>query len=94
LNRSNGEGFTWKINLPVLESKIDVISDGIDESSPCEVPALFIRGEKSDYITDQDIDIIRELFPNYTLVSIDAGHWIQAEKPQEFVNAVKTFLNS
>lgn len=92
LQRSD-TGFVWKINLRALEKQIDVISNGIDESKACNVPTLFIRGAKSDYITDQDIPILKKLFPNHSLITIDSGHWIQAEKPQEFVNAVQTFLN-
>lgn len=87
------DGFVWKINLPVLEHQIEVISNGIGESKACNIPTLFIRGAKSDYITDKDIPTLKQLFPNHTVITIDSGHWIQAEKPQEFVAAVQTFLN-
>jgi pimeloyl-ACP methyl ester carboxylesterase len=59
-----------------------------------EKPTLFIRGSRSHYIKDEDRTEIKRLFPNSTLVTMNTGHWVQAEKPQEFVEVVKNFLTS
>ena len=59
----------------------------------CDVPSLFIRGENSNYILDDDINLIQEIFPNSILETIDgAGHWLHAEKPQLFLQLVRAFL--
>jgi len=56
---------------------------------------LFIRGEKSNYIKDSDLDEIYEYFPNADLVTIpNAGHWVHAENPTQFVDALEDFLNA
>lgn len=33
------------------------------------------------------------MFPNSELLYIDAGHWVHAEKPEEFMNLVLKFVN-
>ncbi len=92
LDRSDQGGFDWKINLSVLDDNINIISEGINESKTCNLPALFINGAKSDYITEKDSPLIKKMFPNHTLVTIDSGHWIHAEKPQEFLKVIQNFI--
>ena len=59
----------------------------------CDVPSLFIRGENSNYILDDDINLIQEIFSNSILETIDgAGHWLHAEKPKEFFESVMKFV--
>lgn len=92
LQRKEGGGFQWKINLPVLEQKIDTIAGTILSNNIFRKPALFIRGSKSDYILEGDLEGIRRSFPTCELVTLQAGHWVQAEVPEEFVSTVKSFL--
>jgi pimeloyl-ACP methyl ester carboxylesterase len=82
----------WRFNLPVITRKYNEILAAVpDKSSP--VKALFIRGEKSEYITERDIPEIEKRFPNYQLETIaGAGHWVHAEKPNEFFECVMNFL--
>jgi pimeloyl-ACP methyl ester carboxylesterase len=55
-------------------------------------PTLFIRGALSNYILDEDWNAIEELFPDSDLITIhDAGHWVHAEAPEEFIDAVLSF---
>ncbi|KFY39404.1 hypothetical protein V494_04006 [Pseudogymnoascus sp. VKM F-4513 (FW-928)] len=57
-----------------------------------EKPALFVRGTQSPYIPDEAIPTIGRFFPRFRLVDIDAGHWVIAEKPELFRQAVVEFL--
>ncbi|KAI2779454.1 mitochondrial hydrolase [Daldinia loculata] len=57
-----------------------------------EKPALFVRGSRSTYVPDEVIPLIGQFFPRFTLVDIDAGHWVISEKPEEFLRAVIEFL--
>jgi len=60
-----------------------------------DTPTLFIRGEKSNYILDEDLKMIHDLFPNSHLETIaDAPHWVHAEKPKEFFECVIGFIKS
>jgi pimeloyl-ACP methyl ester carboxylesterase len=54
---------------------------------------LFLKGEKSDYILPSDEENIFTLFPNAKIVSIkDAGHWVHAENPVDFISETSIFL--
>ena len=45
----------WRLNLSDINQNIDYIFDGISSNTQYNGPALFIKGEKSDYILDSDI---------------------------------------
>jgi esterase len=94
LMRKADGGFTWKINLPVISDKLSNIGLDLQFSGKFEKPTLFIRGSRSKYIADADWSRIKEIFPNAELKSMDTGHWVQAEKPQEFANEVIQWLKS
>jgi pimeloyl-ACP methyl ester carboxylesterase len=46
--------------------------------------ALFIRGTRSHYVSDETLPIIGRFFPRFELVDIDAGHWVISENPEAF----------
>ncbi len=85
-------GFSWKINLPVIDKNLEQISADIQFPGTYQGQTLFVRGVHSHYVKDGDRQRIKNLFPNSTLVTMDTGHWVQAEKPQEFVEVVRNFL--
>lgn len=84
--------FEWKFNLPVIAKNIHEV--GAETTGGSTAPTLFIRGEKSDYINQSDEAEIKKLYPNSDIVSINSGHWVHAEKPEEFYNAVIKFLTN
>ena len=92
LQRKSEGGFTWKINLPVITNKLTNIGVDLQFPGSFNKPTLFIRGSKSNYIRDSDWDRITEVFPAAELKSMDTGHWVQAEKPQEFADLVMQWL--
>lgn len=63
-------------------------------NSPIDIPTLFIKGERSDYIVQQYQTAITTLFPQVSVkVIAEAGHWLHAEKPLPFTSLVKRFLS-
>jgi esterase len=86
-------GFSWKINLPVIDKNLELISADIQFPGTYQGQTLFVRGRRSHYVKDEDRERIKNLFPNSTLITMDTGHWVQAEKPQEFVEVVLKFLS-
>ena len=94
LYRNESGGFAWRMNLNDLVFQIENI--GTENSGiPFTKPTLFIKGENSNYIREEDRTNINRLFPNSKLQTINgAGHWVQVEKPKEFVETVIGFLNS
>ncbi len=87
--------FKWRVNAPVLYDHLDEIVSGVnrnwlDERIPImSYPVIFIRGMKSKYILPEDEILIREVYPDSRIIDIpDAGHWLHAEQPQLFMDAV------
>ena len=92
LQRNPEGGFNWKINLKVLDKNIDKMGAGLQYPGHFDKPALFIRGERSNYIMEEDYDRIHEIFRASSIVTLDTSHWVQAEQPQEFVDTVVAFI--
>ena len=54
---------------------------------------MFLRGDRSEYIAISDEDIIKRHFPKAKIVTIkNAGHWLHAENPKDFFDAVMQFI--
>ncbi|HLP14592.1 MAG TPA: alpha/beta fold hydrolase [Flavobacteriales bacterium] len=86
------EQLAWRMNLQVLYRDIENILAAIP-AKKVNVPTLFLRGGKSNYVLDEDWGEITEHFPNATIQTIDkAGHWVHAEAPKEFYETVKNFI--
>ncbi len=93
LTRDSDGNFKWKLNIKVIEEKVSQIIEGLSDENIFEGPTLFIRGENSDYVLDEDRDMIKKHFPESNIVTIkDAGHWVHAEKPEELLTTVNHFL--
>lgn len=94
LQRKPEGGFSWKINLPLISAQLSNIGVDLQVQGTFEKPTLFIRGVRSKYVPDSDWPKITSIFPNARLETMETGHWVQAEKPQEFVNVVTQWLNA
>ncbi|MBC8154506.1 MAG: alpha/beta fold hydrolase [Bacteroidetes bacterium] len=93
LFRNEQNQFDWRLNLPVIEQELEGIGSELLSEQPVAEPTLFIRGARSNYIRETDYPRIQQLFPDVTIQTIaDAGHWVQAEKPAEFVAVLMKFL--
>lgn len=56
---------------------------------------MFLSGAQSDYVTREMRDAIRALFPRARFAKIaGAGHWLHAEKPDEFAATLRAFLTA
>ena len=92
-NPEKNNEFDWKINLPVITKNIDIVGFELSNEKVVQNPVLFIKGSESHYIQPEDERKIWELFPNYELGTIQgAGHWVQADKPKEFLEVVQRFI--
>jgi pimeloyl-ACP methyl ester carboxylesterase len=95
LQRDGNKGYSWKINLQVLDESIEEISQSRINPISKEKPVLFLGGENSNYIQAQDDSLIKQFFPGAQIEMIaDAGHWIHAEQPEAFLDQVQKFLQA
>ena len=83
---------TWRINLPALRTNYPNLIQAVCENAHYEKTCLFIRGEQSDYVLDQDIAQIKNHFTQAEFADLPTGHWIHAEQPQAFIATVEKFL--
>jgi esterase len=93
LQRKPEGGFSWKINLPAIDRNLSNIGLDLQFEGTFEKPTLFIRGGNSKYVRDKDMARILEVFPMAIMETLDTGHWVQAEKPKEFVDVVSRWLS-
>jgi pimeloyl-ACP methyl ester carboxylesterase len=84
----------FRFNLDAIESNIELIGAAIEDQI-FRGQTLFIRGEKSDYVQEEDWSDIELMFPAARLETIkDAGHWLHADQPEQFNKSVIDFLLS
>lgn len=91
--------FDCRINVDVLYDYLDEVISGVnyrwfDDRIPIlNYPVLFVKGEKSNYISEEDVKKIGEIYLEYKLERIpNAGHWLHAEQPQLFMEALERFI--
>ncbi|WP_374646673.1 alpha/beta fold hydrolase [Tabrizicola sp.] len=85
----------WKLNLEVLASEMPHVIGWPGPEGRFEGPALFLTGAESHYVRAEHRDTIRALFPKARFARIPgAGHWLHAEKPREFEETVRVFLEA
>ena len=88
--KTKGE-LAWRMNVTILEKKMGEILSAIPKQVVLTT-TIFIRGELSNYILDEDIPDIENVFPDSEFETIlGAGHWVHAEAQEEFINAVLGF---
>mgnify|MGYP000848503791 CR=1 FL=1 len=92
------EGYKWRLNLKTLQSSLINIVSGFDSKNlePATLfPVLILKGSNSGFVTFEGEDAIRRYFPLAKIVTIEgAGHWLHAEKPDDFFEAVNAFLKN
>jgi pimeloyl-ACP methyl ester carboxylesterase len=87
-------GFSWQPNLRLLRDELEAITGFPDVSGlGFDGPVLWIRGERSGYVSDADAPAMRELFPRTVRMTVrGAGHWVHSERPDEVIAALRSFL--
>lgn len=92
LARNDKQQFEWRINIPVLEKSIEAMGAAITSNGGFTGPTLFVIGSKSNYFESGDEATVKKYFPSAKIEKLETGHWVQAEKPKEFMKTVFTFL--
>ena len=82
-----------RINIDVLKEEVAEVGEPLPSYAAFEGDTLFLRGDRSEYIGVDDEPIIKRHFPKAKLMTIsDAGHWLHAENPKDFFDAVMQFV--
>ncbi|WP_159021852.1 alpha/beta fold hydrolase [Formosa sp. L2A11] len=83
-----------RINLKSLTENVAEVGEALPVHAEFDGDTLFLRGDKSEYISMQDEGVIKRHFPTAKIVTIkDAGHWLHAENPEDFYSEVMLFIS-
>ncbi len=84
----------FRFNLSILSHKMEEIGENISSTSFYKGPTLFLKGDKSEYVSENDLSDIKRHFPLAQLDAIEnTGHWLHAENPSKFFEKSMFFLN-
>lgn len=89
----SASGFQWRMQLEHVYCNYPNLLKSVLPTSPVPHAGTFIKGENSDYLTDEDWQQISPLFPAMQLEIIhNAGHWVHADQADQFLETVKKSL--
>jgi len=95
IQRLESNTFSWKFNVASVSENLEKIADGIETETIFNKPTLFIGGEKSDYITGENIYQVFQIFPEAQIdVISNAGHWLHVDAPEELLDIVMDFIRN
>jgi len=87
--------YQWELGLEHLRAAVSLITGFERPQAKFEEDAVFIPGSESHYVTEQNWPIIQQHFPRASRCVVEgAGHWVYADKPQEFMRCLHQFLQS
>jgi len=91
--REGDGGMVWRLNLEAIAGSFSALSAWNEDGRVFPGPALFLRGEKSGYVCDDDMPGARKFFPAAEFVTVpEAGHWVHADNPDFVVRAMEEFF--
>lgn len=90
LNSDENGVWKWTVNREALTQSLQSILDfDITDSETFNGPTRFIRGGKSNYISDADFILIKKHFPLADVITLsESGHNPHFDARAEFVDAV------
>ncbi len=94
IKRDKNGKMSWKINIKAIADNLTTVLNEFDaDLSKITCDTLFIKGEKSDYLTEKDFFSIKKRIKNVDFKIIkDTTHWLHGEKPEEFLEIIKNFI--
>ncbi len=91
--RKTKETLDFRFNLESLTDNNSEVGVSLPAFTSFDGMTLFLKGAKSDYILEEDAALIMAHFSNATITTIhNAGHWLHAENPKDFLAALQQFL--
>lgn len=83
----------FRFNLQSLTENNSEVGKALPSFTNFEGKTLFLSGENSGYITQNEIPLIKAHFPNSEIKTVSgAGHWLHADNPKDFYSRVIAFV--
>ena len=95
ISRKKEGGYEYKMNLELLYQNYRDLMNELHFDHVIETPSLFVAGEASDYIRQEDITNIKKLFANADFATIaGAGHWVHADQGEALLKVLLDFIEA
>jgi esterase len=92
-----GEHYDWRLNLAAISAAMPSLG-GFPAQLSSQVfcgPTSLIYGTTSNYVSENDFALMKAYFPSCEFFAVaGAGHWVHAEKPQAFLQALNQSLTN
>jgi esterase len=83
----------WKIGLEEINRNYENLRHALPDTHRFLRPTLFLRGEFSDYLQQQDLAEVHRRFPAANLHTIpQSGHLPHVENPEALLSELRSFL--
>ena len=84
----------FRFNLDSLTENNNEVGQALPSFTNYDKPTLFLKGENSGYIAQNDADLIELHFPIAKIITVkNSGHWTHADNPEDFYDKVAQFLS-
>ena len=91
----NKDSLALHLNIDVIKNTFENIYRPLENLKMVKTNTLFLKGENSDYILENDIINIEKIFYNVHFEVIkNAGHWLHVENPIDFFQKVTKFIKN
>ena len=98
LRRESDNSFFWGSNAISIMRNLDRIADRVEPAGNFSgevtgFPIIFLKGENSHYLRENEYTNILRIFPGAEFITIpQAGHWIHADNPGAVRSCFMKFL--
>ncbi|SHF73245.1 esterase [Modicisalibacter ilicicola DSM 19980] len=82
----------WRVGLDEIDDAYEDVAAAPAGEGAYHGPTLVLRGAHSDYVSDERLSDLKDVLPEAEIETLDAGHWLHAEVPEAFQQAVNAFL--
>lgn len=84
----------YRFNIESLTVNNNEVGAALPSFTSYNGPTLFLKGENSGYISENDGGLIRAHFQNSEIKTVkNAGHWLHAENPTDFYDFLTEFID-
>lgn len=85
----------WRFHLEAIDRQIENVGEELQFQGLHPLRALFIKGEKSEYITYEDEKQIYNQFTNVEVITApEAGHWVHADAPEWLLSKIVSWMKA
>ncbi len=83
----------FRFNLKSLTENNNEVCKPLPTFTTFDKPTLFLKGENSGYINQDDVALIHTHFSKVKIITVkNSGHWMHVDNPDDFYDNVTHFL--